>query len=64
MNSYKGTCTAIALEADFEWRGIVYTWNLYPNEQILLEKGIPLTAIRQYKSYISVDQIASAILSI
>ena len=61
MNSYKGTCTAIALEADFEWRGIVYTWNLYPNEQILLEKGIPLTAIRQYKSYISVDQISTAI---
>ena len=61
MNSYKGTCTAIALEADFDWRGIVYTWNLYPNEQILLEKGIPLTAIRQYKSYISVDQISTAI---
>lgn len=61
MNSYKGTCAAIALEADFDWRGIVYTWNLYPNEQLLLEKGIPLTTIRQYKSYISVDQISTAI---
>ena len=61
MNSYKGTCAAIALEADFDWRGIVYTWNLYPNEQLLLEKEIPLTAIRQYKSYISVDQISTAI---
>jgi len=61
MNSYKGTCTAIALEADFDWRGIVYTWNLYPNEQLLLEKRIPLTALRQYKSYVSVDQILTAI---
>ncbi len=61
MNSYKGTCTAMAVESDFDWRGIVYTWNLYPNEQLLLEKGIPLTAIRQYKSYISTDQISTAI---
>lgn len=61
MNSYKGTCTAIAIEADFEWRGVVYTWNLYPNEQLLLEKGIPVTALRQYKNYVSVDQISTAI---
>lgn len=59
MNSYKGTCTAFALEADFDWRGIVYTWNLYPNEQLLLENGIPLTAIRQYKGYVSADQVMS-----
>lgn len=61
MNSYKGTCTAFALEADFDWRGIVYTWNLYPNEQLLLENGIPLTAIRQYKSYVSADQVITPI---
>lgn len=61
MNSYKGTCTAIAVESDFDWCGIVYTWNLHPNEQLLLEKGIPITMIRQYKSYISADQILTAI---
>lgn len=61
MNSYKGTCTAIAIEADFEWRGVVYTWNLYPNEQLLLEKEIPVTALCQYKNYVSVDQISTAI---
>ncbi len=61
MNSYKGTCTAIAIEADFEWRGVVYTWNLYPNEQLLLEKGISVTALRQYKNYVLVDQITTAI---
>lgn len=61
MNSYKGTCTAFALEADFDWRGIVYTWNLYPNEQLLLENGIPLTAIRQYKGYVSADQVITPI---
>lgn len=61
MNSYKGTCAAIALESDFEWRGIVYTWNLYPNEQLLLEKDVPLTALRQFRSYVSVDQIMTPI---
>lgn len=61
INSYKGTCTAIAVESDFDWCGIVYTWNLYPNSQLLLEKGIPITALRQYKSYISADQISTAI---
>ena len=61
MNSYKGTCTAIEVDADFDWQGIVYTWNLYPNEQLLLENGIPLTAIRQYKSYVSVDKVITPI---
>lgn len=61
MKSYKGTCTAFALESDFDWRGIVYTWNMYPNEQLLLENGIPITAIRQYKSYVSADQVITPI---
>jgi len=61
INSYKGTCAAIETESDFDWCGIVYNWNLYPNEQLLLEKGIPLTTLRQYKSYVSVDQISTAI---
>ena len=61
MNSYKGTCAAIAVEADFDWQGIVYTWNLYPNEQLLLENGIPLTALRQYKSYVSADQVITPV---
>lgn len=58
MKSYKGTCTAVAVDADFDWAGIVYTWTLYPNEKLLIEKNIPLTALRQYKNYISVDQIS------
>lgn len=58
MKSYKGTCTAIAVDADFTWAGIVYTWTLYPNEKLLIEKNIPLTALRQYKNYIAVDQIS------
>lgn len=61
MKSYKGTCTAVAVDSDFEWTGIVYTWTLYPNEKLLLENNIPLTAVRQYKNYISVDQIVTPI---
>ena len=61
VNSYKGTCTAIVVESDFEWKGIVYTWNTYPNEQLLLKKGIPLTALRQYRNYIPSNLISTAI---
>lgn len=61
MKSYKGTCAAMAVDADFDWVGIVYTWTLYPNEKLLIEKNIPLTALRQYKNYISVDQISTPV---
>ena len=61
MKSYKGTCTAMAIDADFDWVGIVYTWTLYPNEKLLIEKNIPLTALRQYNNYISVDQISTPV---
>lgn len=61
MNSYRGTCSAIGIDADFDWKGVVFTWILRPNEQLLLERGIPLTALRQYKSYISVDQLTTPV---
>lgn len=61
MHSYKGQCTAIAIESDFDWMGMVFTWSLSPNEALLLDKGIPLVALRQYKNYICTDQISTAV---
>lgn len=61
MKSYRGTCTAFAFQADFEWMGLIFTWVLKPNEKLLLEKNIPLVAMRQYKNYISTEQISTAV---
>ncbi len=61
MKSNRGTCAAFAVQSDFEWMGIVFTWTLKPNEMLLLEKNIPLVTLRQYKNYISADQISTAV---
>lgn len=61
MKSYKGTCTAFAVQADFEWMGLIFSWVLKPNEKLLLEKNIPLVAMRQYQNYISTEQILTSV---
>lgn len=61
MRSYRGTCAAFAVQSDFEWMGLVFTWTLKPNEMLLLEKNISLVTLRQYKNYISADQILTAV---
>lgn len=61
MKSYKGTCAAFAVPSDFEWKGLLFTWVLKPNEKLLLEKEIPLTALRQYKCYLSAEQVSTAV---
>ena len=57
LHSDKGQCAAFMVNADFEWKGFVFTLSLDPNTQMLLENDIPITAIGRFKSYISVDQM-------
>lgn len=61
MKSYKGTCAAFAIAADFEWRGLLFTWVLKPNERLLLEKNVSVMTLRQYKGYLSAEQVITAV---
>lgn len=57
MHSSKGQSTAFMFEAGINWRGFVFTFSIEPNEELLLEHDIPVTAIGRFKGYVSIDQI-------
>lgn len=50
--SCKGRACAFAIEADFDWEGIIYCYILKPNLVYLLAQGISLYALNSYKSYL------------
>ncbi len=61
LGSYKGTCAAFACKANIDWTGFVFTWALYPNETLLLEKGLSLHTIDKYRGFMQIEQLQCAI---
>ena len=57
MRSCRGQAAAFAMKASFNWTGFVYTWSLYPNEKLLIEKGIPLSYLSAFRNYLAVEQV-------
>lgn len=52
MHSYRGMCTAFAAESCINWKGFVYTYSIEPNERLLLENGVSLYALGQFRHYL------------
>ena len=57
MRSCRGQTAAFAMKASINWTGFVYTWSLYPNEKLLIEKGIPLSYLSAFRNYLAVEQV-------
>ena len=57
MRSCRGQAAAFAMKANINWTGFVYTWSLYPNEKLLIEKGIPLSYLSAFRNYLAVEQV-------
>ncbi|MFI3212849.1 MAG: SNF2-related protein [Eubacteriales bacterium] len=57
MRSCRGQAAAFAMKANFNWTGFIYTWSLYPNERLLIEKEIPLSYLSIFRNYLSVEQV-------
>lgn len=57
LKSCKGQATAFAAKTDIEWKGVVFTWCIEPNEKLLLEHGISLMNLSQFRNYLTVDQV-------
>lgn len=56
MRSCRGQAAAFAMKASINWTGFVYTWSLYPNERLLIEKGISLSYLSTFRYYLAVDR--------
>lgn len=57
MRSCRGQSAAFAMKVGINWMGFVYTWSLYPNERLLIEKNIPLTYLSAFRNYLAVEQV-------
>ena len=57
MRSCRGQTAAFAMKASINWTGFFYTWSLYPNEKLLIEKGIPLSYLSAFRNYLAVEQV-------
>lgn len=57
MKSCRGQSAAFAMRASINWTGFVYTWSLFPNERLLIEKGIPLSYLSAFRYYLAVEQV-------
>ena len=58
VSAYKGKCSAFAVEGPIDWEGFVFNWYMTPDELYLIENGIPLKQINQYRGFLSSDIIA------
>lgn len=59
VSAYKGKCSAFALEGAVNWEGFIFNWYIKPNELLLLENGISLQRINQYRAFLSSEIISS-----
>lgn len=55
--SCRGQAAAMAMKANIDWTGFIYTWSLYPNERLLIENGIPLSYLSSFRYYLAVEQV-------
>lgn len=53
MHSYRGMCTAFAVESHLSWKGFIYTFSIEPNERLLLDNGVSLLALGLFRQYLA-----------
>lgn len=58
VSAYKGKCAAFALESSFNWEGFIFNWYITPDELHLLQNGISLKQINQYRGFLSSEIIS------
>ena len=61
INSSKGRASAFAVPSDINWKGLIFTWSLAPNEAYLLDQGVSVYALGPYRSYLMSEQVIIAI---
>jgi len=57
LNSYKGKCSAIALNGPINWEGFVFSWVIAPDELVLLKNNVSVRKIEQYRQFIDCDVV-------
>lgn len=61
IKSCKGRSSAFAVLASVNWKGLVFTWSLVPNEAYLLDHGVSVYALGPYRNYLMADQVVEVV---
>ncbi|SMC62035.1 SNF2-related protein [Papillibacter cinnamivorans] len=57
MKSCKGNASAFAIHANINWKGLIFTWSLAPNEAYLLDHEISIYTLSPYRNYLMSEQV-------
>ncbi len=57
--SYKGMCCAMAVNCNLDWQGFCFSYTVVPNERILLDQGIPLQMIGEFRQFLPLRLISN-----
>lgn len=57
LNCSRGRCTALRLRAELDFEGLVMVWNIEPRVQQLLDEGVSLQLLSQFRAYLPMEQI-------
>lgn len=58
VNAYKGKCSAFALEGPINWEGFIFNWYMVLDDLMLIENGISLKQVNQYRGFLSSDIVS------
>lgn len=61
IQSCKGRACAFQVPASINWKGLVFTWSLVPNEAYLFEHGVSVYAMSPYRSYMMTEQVVTVV---
>ena len=61
INSCKGRSSAFAVPSSYDWKGLIFTWSVAPNEAYLLDHGMSVYALGPYRNYLMPKQATIAI---
>lgn len=53
----RGRCCAFEAKADFAYAGLLFVYNVEPDENYLLERGISLHLLSQFRMYLPMEQV-------
>lgn len=57
IQNNKGQVAAFKVKSEINWMGIIFTWSVNLNEDILMDNGVSLDSIGQYRTYLPVEQM-------
>lgn len=61
LYSYKGTCSAFAVESKINWKGFIFLWKLELDGDLIYANGLNPNYVNQFRGYLPMNEFISAV---